>query len=242
MNRILLALLLFSCWGCHQNIIAEAQDLEQTALDYYLQFDITNIDYVNPDEQQTVSVSSTQDVAINLSFQELSTLDRYLYFASYHPVSDDSITLIGQLHFDLDEETPFQQEEFLLEFILIEARANLTEQPDQTFRYNDLELLATHLQNNNWTESGFVDNGQLNQFLLSFPNVDLGEHTMPNYTLTSNGFYFEHEQLEFSDVVYHSETNTIDLSGNFTVEMKELSCGFYSYFFIENARFQALIH
>ena len=89
---------------------------------------------------------------------------------------------------------------------------------------------------------GFVANGQLNQFLLSFPNVDLGEHTMPNYTLTSNGFYFEHEQLEFSNVVYHSETNTIDLSGNFTVEMKELSCGFYSYFFVENARFQALIH
>ena len=66
MNRILLLLLVLSCWGCHQNIIAEAQDVQDSALDYFLEFDITDINYQNPDEQQTTSVYSNQD---NYSFK-----------------------------------------------------------------------------------------------------------------------------------------------------------------------------
>lgn len=241
MTRLLLLLLMTSVLGCHQNIIAEAQDVQENSLDYFLAFDITNIDYSNPDAQETTSVYSNQNLETRLQFQDLTTIDRYLFFATYLNISEDSIALIGQLQFILDESTPFEQEVFDLEFVHIEARSNLTPQPDGTYTYNNLGILAERLRQDNWGQSVFSGNSQLNQFLLSFPNPNLGEHHMENYTLTSNGFYFEHENLSFTDITFRESANQIDLSGNFNVEMKELSCGFFSYFSVENARFQALI-
>lgn len=242
MKYLLLPLLFLGCLSCKQNLIVSSQDVAPAQLGYFLEFDITDVNYQDPDQQETTAIYSNQDVEVALTFQDVNESDRMLYFAQYRPVHEDSIILIGSLRFVLDESTPFEQEIFLLEFILEEARSALSQLPDGSYIYNSHEVLAQSLQNENWGQSNALfSDSQLNQFLLSFPDANFEHQWMENYTLTSNGFYFEHEELEFTAVEYRPATDEIVLDGKFSVEMKILSCGFYSFFSVDNANFKALI-
>ena len=237
-----LVLLLLFCFSCQQNILVVAQNVEPLALNYYLAFDITAIDYQNPDGQETHSIYSNQDLGVSLLFEDISESDRYFYFASYRDTAEDSITLIGTLRFVLDNSTPFEQEVFHLEFIINEAREHLNQQAEGGYVYNNNQLLAERLRDLDWgRDNALFSNSPLSEFLLSFPDTSLAEGEVDNWPLTSNGFYFEHENLTFSEVEYRPAADEIVLSGQFNVEMKMLSCGFYSYFSIENANFKALI-
>ncbi|MEL7247345.1 MAG: hypothetical protein AAFO03_02965 [Bacteroidota bacterium] len=241
MKYLSLLLVTILSYSCEQNIVAVAQNIEENSLDYFLEFDITSINYLGDKEQDQTAVFSNQDLEAELVFYELNTLDRYFYFAYDLNSTEDAVALLGQLRFTLDESTPFEQEVFHLEFVLAESRSNLTEQPDGTFRYTDLSILANHLEDQDWGSNSFFGGGRINQFLLTFPDTSLEEYGPGSYTITSNGFYFEHEHLDFTAVEYQQATNEIILSGTFGVEMKELSCGFYSFFSVTNANFRALI-
>lgn len=242
MKYLLLPLLFLGCLSCKQNLIVSSQDVKPAQLNYYLEFDITEVNYQHPDQQETTAIYSNQDVESALTFKDVNDTDRYLYFATYRSTHEDSIALIGELRFVLDESTPFEQEIFHLEFVLEEARSALSQQADGSYIYNSNEVLAQRLQHQNWGQNnGLFSNSQLSQFLLSFPNANFEHQFIENYTLSSNGFYFEHEALEFSQVVYQPATDEIVLEGNFKVEIKELSCGFYSFFSIDNANFKALL-
>ncbi len=221
--------------------ILNAQENEQAPQNYFLTFDITGINYMNPEAQKQTAVYANQDIETELVFYELDSLDRFFSFGFGLPNTEDSVALLGQLRFVLDESTPFEQEVFHLEFVLVEDRINLQAKANGSYRYNNLEVLAKHLKNLNWAGGDLFGGSQISQFLLSFPSASFKEHQINNQTLTSNGFYFEHEILDFTNIAYHQETNQIDLSGAFTLEMKELSCGFYSFFLVENGNFHALI-
>ncbi|MEL7426606.1 MAG: hypothetical protein AAFN81_26675, partial [Bacteroidota bacterium] len=206
------------------------------------EFDITDVNYQNPDEQETTAVFSNQDTEVSLVFEDVTESDRYLYFASYRSIPEDSIALIGALRFVLDQSTPFEQEVFHLEFVIEEAREHLTQQADGSYTYNSNEVLAERLSDENWgRDNSLFADAHLSQFLLSFPDATFPEYWVQHYTMSSNGFYFEHENLEFTSVQYQQATDEIILSGTFGVEMKELSCGFYSFFSVTNANFKVLI-
>lgn len=242
MKYLLLPLLLFSCLSCKKSILVEAQDVAPIGLNYYLAFDITDVNYQNPDQQETTSVYSTQDIESQLTFRDYNDADRYIFYTIYRDIPEDSILLIGQLRFVLDESTPFAQEVFHIEFLLEEARSELSEQPDGSYTYNSHAVLAERLQNQNWgNNDNMFANNQLNMLLLSFPDANFEHLWTGNRTLTSNGFYFQHENLEFTDVEYRPASDEIVLTGNFSVHLKELSCGFYSFFAVDNAHFKALL-
>ncbi|MEO0874668.1 MAG: hypothetical protein AAFY48_08705, partial [Bacteroidota bacterium] len=65
MKYFCLSLLLMGCLSCTQNILVEAQDIDPIALSYFLEFDITDVNYQNPDEQETTAVFSNQDTEVS---------------------------------------------------------------------------------------------------------------------------------------------------------------------------------
>ena len=170
MKYLLLPLLFLGCLSCKQNLIVSSQDVAPAQLGYFLEFDITDVNYQDPDQQETTAIYSNQDIEVALTFQDVNESDRILYFAQYRPVHEDSIVLIGSLRFVLDESTPFEQEIFLLEFVLEEARSALSQQPDGSYIYNNHEALAQSLQNENWgAEQCFIQRQPRQSVLTQLP-------------------------------------------------------------------------
>jgi len=70
-------------------------------------------------------------------------------------------------------------------------------------------------------------------------NLEMDWH--PADYLSSNGFYFDYETLNIETIEFDYITGDITLIGNFNVDLKISSCGFYSFFRVENANFEAKI-
>ena len=76
---------------------------------------------------------------------------------------------------------------------------------------------------------------------MTFPSTEEQPDDMFGQGMSSNGFYFAHENLEFTMIQYDELENTITLKGMFEVEIKMLSCGFYSTHAVTDAEFQLII-
>lgn len=206
---------------------------------YYLSFDAIEYDYSHPENQDAVSVYAEQDMDLELSFKDLTTLDRYLFFAYGVDLPSDSIAIMGNLRF---VQTPnvFEQEIVDLEFVLLESLENLTLNTDSTYSYISNEILYQSLVELEWGNIFDTGNPSPSQILLTFP-FSVEDESLPHSLLTSYMFYFPHEDLTLSSINYIEEKDAIELAGNFTVDLKMLSCGFYSTHLVSDAEFIALI-
>lgn len=243
MNRILcFGLLLCSATACQNSIIHEAQDVEEVQLaNYFLELDISGIDYVNPENQDTTHVSTDQDLDFSCTFKDLSLGDRYLYFADTYGLAADSIAIIGNVRFIQSIGSTFSEDLFDLEFVLTEARDNLEQNADGTYRYLDKQVLANRLATENFGNNSLFTGNNVSQLMLTLPQP---MEVLPGWEenlLSSNGFYFPYEVLDLTEVSYLAEEDAIVIGGTFEVELKVLSCGFYSFYSVQQASFRALI-
>lgn len=228
--------------ACHKTILQEDADIEVAGLaDYYLEFDISDINYGGAEMQDTTRVDADQDLDFSFTFKALSSLDRYLYFASVYDLSADSIALLGNIRFIQSPNSDFSEDLFDLEFVMIEALSNLTQNTDGTYNYLDRQQLAYRLNNENWGNQHLFGSNGINQMLLTLPVPISPEDGWGEMMVSSNGFYFQHETLELTEVTYLAEDDTIVIGGHFEVELKMLSCGFYSFYNVRQASFRGLI-
>ena len=227
--------------SCEEVFINEAAIAAQPddVSSYYLSFDAIEYDYSNPENQDAVSVYAEQDMDMELSFKDLTTLDRYLFFVYGADLPADSIAILGNLRF-VQTPTVFEQEVMDLEFVLVESLENLTLNADSTYSYISNEILYQRLMELEWGNVFDTGNPSPSQILLTFP-FSVEEESFPYGLLTSYMFYFQHEDLTLSSINYIEEKDAIELSGNFTVDLKMPSCGFYSTHLVSDAEFIALI-
>ena len=243
MNRILcFGLLLCSATACQQSLLYEAQDVEEVQLaNYYLELDISDVLYASPDEQDTTHVNADQDLDFAFTFKDLALEDRYLYFANTYGLDEDSIAIIGNVRFIQSVGSTFPEDLFDLEFVLTEARDNLEQNTDGTYRYLDKEVLANRLATENFGNNSLFSGNNVSQLLLTLAQPVEPLSGWGDMLLSSNGFYFPHEVLDLTEVSYLAEQDAIVIGGTFEVELKVLSCGFYSFYSVQEASFRALI-
>ena len=243
MNRILcFGLLLCSATACQQSLLYEAQDVEEVQLaNYYLELDISDVLYASPDEQDTTHVNADQDLDFAFTFKDLALEDRYLYFANTYGLDEDSIAIIGNVRFIQSVGSAFPEDLFDLEFVLTEARDNLEQNTDGTYRYLDKEVLANRLATENFGNNSLFSGNNVSQMMLTLAQPVEPLSGWGDMLLSSNGFYFPHEVLDLTEVSYLAEQDAIVIGGTFEVELKVLSCGFYSFYSVQEASFRALI-
>lgn len=243
MNRILcFGLLLCSATACQQSLLHEAQDVEEVQLaNYYLELDINDVLYASPDEQDTTHVNADQDLDFAFTFKDLALEDRYLYFANTYGLDEDSIAIIGNVRFIQSVGSTFPEDLFDLEFVLTEARDNLEQNTDGTYRYLDKEVLANRLATENFGNNSLFSGNNVSQMMLTLAQPVEPLSGWGDMLLSSNGFYFPHEVLDLTEVSYLAEQDAIVIGGTFEVELKVLSCGFYSFYSVQEASFRALI-
>ena len=243
MNRILcFGLLLCSATACQQSLLYEAQDVEEVQLaNYYLELDINDVLYASPAEQDTTHVNADQDLDFAFTFKDLALEDRYLYFANTYGLDEDSIAIIGNVRFIQSVGSAFPEDLFDLEFVLTEARDNLEQNTDGTYRYLDKEVLANRLATENFGNNSLFSGNNVSQLLLTLAQPVGPLSGWGDMLLSSNGFYFPHEVLDLTEVSYLAEQDAIVIGGTFEVELKVLSCGFYSFYSVQEASFRALI-
>lgn len=243
MNRIVcFALLLCTATACQNSILHEAQDVEEVQLaNYYLELDISDILYTNPDEQDTTHVNADQDLDFAFTFKDLALEDRYLYFANTYGLSPDSIAIVGNIRFVQSPNSTFPEDLFDLEFVLTEARDNLEQNADGTYTYLDKEVLAHRLATENFGNNSLFGGYNVSQMLLTLPQPQELLNGWGEMVLSSNGFYFPYENLDLTEVSYLAEEDAIVVGGTFAVELKVMSCGFYSFYAVQQASFRGLI-
>ena len=243
MNRILcVGLLLCSATACQDSILHEAQDVEEVQLaNYFLELDINKIDYQSAEDQDTTHVNADQDLDFTFTFKDLALEDRYLYFADTYGLDVDSIAIIGNVRFIQSVGSTFSEDLFDLEFVLTEARDNLEQNADDTYSYLDKQVLAHRLATENFGNNSLFSGYNVNQLMLTLPQPQETLEGWGEMVLSSNGFYFPYEVLDLTEVSYLAEEDAIVVGGTFAVELKILSCGFYSFYSVHQASFRALI-
>ncbi|MGH1435043.1 MAG: hypothetical protein ACRBG0_11345 [Lewinella sp.] len=243
MNRILcFSLLVCLATSCQKSILQEAQNVEEVQLaNYYLDLDISNIDYMSAEDQDVTHVDADQDLDFEFTFKEVASLDRYLYFASNQNIPADSLAIIGNIRFIQSPGSAFPEDLFDLEFVLTEALGNLEQNADGTYGYIDKQLLANRLATENFGNNSLFAGYNVNQMMLTLPLPQEPLSGWGDMVVSSNGFYFPHEVLDFTEVSYLAEEDAIVVGGTFEVELKVMSCGFYSFYSVQEASFRALI-
>lgn len=209
---------------------------------FYLNFDIKEINYQEPAAVDSFYVESDQDLQTEFIFTDVTFLGDYRYPYIFHPdFPEDSIALMGSLRFVRSADSKFAEEFYDLDFITLESKSNLSALSDSTYRYASNELLFQKLQDENWGNKNAFGSRDISQLTMTLPFAGGSIPHWEQSRVTSNGFYWEHEQLSFTKIAYDKEDDSIWVQGEFEVELKELSCGFYSFYEVTNADFSALI-
>ena len=222
-----------------QNAAFTEEHQNGTPLDYYLNFSIKDSVYF--EHQDSFQIESIQDLTFEMTFTDAyQSTHKYPYFYN-DMTSPDSVDIIGIVRFEEDGTSNFEKSTYDLEFVLSESLENLEKIDDKTYKYLDNFMLYKQLKSNNFGNKNLFGGGNKSTLFMSFP--DIGE--LPNeayyFIMSSNGFYFPHENLEFTMIEYDELENTITLKGNYNVEIKMLSCGFFSTHAVSNAEFQLII-
>lgn len=225
--------------GCNKPL-APVETTPQVA--YFLEYDIKDIEWRPEDvERDSFSIYAEQDQDVVFRFQDLAVINRIFYFNRVDMLGEDSLALLGQLIFRENTASGFAYDEHALEFVLVEDIANLELQPDGSYLYLDRAYLAERLSGQNWGHQSLFNNEPVQQVILSYPQTFDENDPWQTGSLISNGFYWDYEDLTLSHVVYDEANDRIQITGDFTVEIKTLSCGFYPYYSVRNAHFEAVI-
>jgi len=208
-------------------------------VNFFLDFEINDSLYY--ENQDTFVVQSEQVIEEDIEFilaSKLSNTYPYFYWVEESP---DSVLVIGSIKYQALDNVTFEKKEYNLDILLKEDISNLTQVSDTSYTYTSNEVLAQRLTNEDFGTANLFGSGNMSTIFLTFPEID---EDMQNYfggVSCSNGFYFPHEKFEMTKVAYDEVSDMIRIEGQFNVEIKFLSCGFFSTHAVNNANFRALI-
>ena len=206
---------------------------------YFLDFSIAGISYSTPDflEEQFVSCSQKRDQ--DLVFQIAK--DEYPYYNFQEEAQGDSIKIYISIPFISKEYQENVKNKWNIEFLLFEDINNLVQLSDSTYRYNSNKIFYERLQKADWNPDHFFSKSKDVSMILTMPEGTQDIEGWHQDVLSSFMFYFDHEKMFIDKLKYMESTDQIFIDGRFDVEMKILSCGFYSFYQIKRANFHAVI-
>lgn len=224
--------------SCTQDQILE--DTPPIVEDLYLNFDIHD-DVYNEEDQDRYAVISEQDLETSIQFLDAKySFHRYPFY-NHIDISDDSIFVIGTLTFNAEQSFGFKDKEILFEITVKEAKAHLDQLSDSTYVYSSNKPLYEQLMTKNFGNKNLFGESDLSTVFITIPSTPKEFDFMAHYNYTSNGFYFSEEDLSFTSIEYDENNDRIIAEGNFEVQLKQLSCGFYSTHALTNASFKLLL-
>ncbi len=227
---LLILVLLIPISSCHKDAILDAGLNHKTngmCLDFIsIQNSFEAIDTTTI----TSSFNSEKGIEVNAASQEFNHFGIEL-----ENVENDSIYLFSSFEYDVSNNIDFMYRKFELGFLYKEAKDNITTNADGFLQYKDLNNLLQILRKHKWDNNQFRE--QVNA--LAFIRIPDSYNEWTNDQYSSNGFYFEQEKFQFNELNYNE--NEFSMSGNFDVQLKILSCGYWTFYELRNASFQTNI-
>lgn len=238
MKNYLFLLFLISLGSCTKSqLLEESPPIDEN---YFLNFDIHD-DVYKVEEQDHFAVISDQQTESQLIFLDAKKSNRRYPSYKYMDVHEDSINIIGILNFDAQQSFGFKEKNIHFEIVVREARSNLDALTDSTYVYPSYEILYDQLSSKNFGNKNSFATDDISNIFITIPSTQTEEEGIFAYSWTSNGFYFPHEELTFTNLEFDKTENRIIAEGKFDVELKHLSCGFWSSHAITNAAFKLKI-
>lgn len=228
---ILLGIILFT--SCNKQITSKVEELKTSN---ELNFIAETIDYISPNAQLKFEVNAVQDESYKIEFRNTAFENIYLWYLPHSPESYiDSVYLIGRIEFNVLGSPALATEVLDIEFVFHEALDKLIINDDSTYTYINFNDFYERLLSDEWNQSGWSQNKS--QIQLSSPTPI----QLPNWEIeySSNGIYFEDENVNIIRNSFDQELGQISVSGIFNFYIKELSCGFYQYQKLTEGKFSA---
>ncbi len=163
---------------------------------------------------------------------QIGKFHEYLGFDNNNS-SNDSILIESSLQYKINVDSEFNFSKLELSFIYREAKTNLEAITDSTYRYKNLEILFETLKHQVWGNNPFDENMESVAIIRIPDSYD----DWINSPYSSNGFYFDNENFEISNISYEPFTQEILLEGKFNVSLKILSCGYFIFYNLIDATF-----
>jgi len=208
---------------------------------YFLNFDIKNNIYL-AEAEESFTVTSDQNLDLKLIFTAAhKTNHSYPHFYDdYSPI--DSVDIIGIIQFEAEGDFGFDKRLIDFEIGIREDIKNLNQITDNTYTFKSYKPLYHQLMTENFGYDDLYRPNRIPTIFISLPDIFTNENDLIFNFITSNGFIFPHEDIDFNEIKYNERSNMIELSGTFDVDFKKLSCGYYSNSEINNAEFNLLIN
>jgi len=150
----------------------------------------------------------------------------------------DSILISNSLRYRLNDKMDFPYKEFIVCFIYTEAKANLVISPDSlSISLRDPTLFAKAMQTYDWDTRPKSHSSYHSRMEIKIPNV--GKRST---TLSTNELVFDWENINVDNIAYDLESEELRLSGKFELSVKELSCGYTTYFSLRDGHFESVIN
>lgn len=236
MKYLLISIVVVALMSSCAKEVAIPEEDASVEEDFFLRFDIVDNVY-DPENQTTYSVEAMQIGTGSVVFVDAyRSKHKYPYF-SYGMPPTDSLDIIGAISFESKSSFGFEVQTVDIEFVVREAISNLSSISDSTYVYTNIEKLYDQLITHDFGQKNLFGNGDRSSIFVTIPEETVeGEDTYHRLP-TSNGFYFSHEDLDLTEIMLDSDQEIILVHGSFVVELKQLSCGFYSSHLITDAEF-----
>ncbi len=222
-------ILLFSC-SKDQEIMDLPVQIESP--DYYMNFDIVGSSYASED-QTLYSIESDQDLTIKASITEAPGGYPYHNSPYYNPVEEGKIRLLISLKFRSETQENFENTDWFFEFLVVEDLENINKLDDELFEYKSNSLLFEKMKLYK-EENNFP-------LLLTMPDFQELSMGWELGVLSNVDFYFDEESYDIIELNYQSSEDKINMSGTFDVNLKVMSCGYYTFYEVRKANFNLLI-
>jgi len=230
-------LAIFIFCGCSKFETTESIDISSE--DNYLNFQILPSDCYH-----LAYDSSFLETVQNFNFGTLTQKPKLNYYYSLIPKdsNDDSLMLHTAFQFNLPDTHEYPFKDFEIAFVYREAKSSVTMYADSSYSHKDLNTLYEKLVNQSWTpHDNWFYTPEVN-FIFSIPNTHIFEDETHNWTYSSNGFFIAHENVELTQVDFNTERQEIIVEGNFELDLKIMSCGYYQFYYVRQAKFKAIIN
>lgn len=200
--------------------------------DYYMNFDIVGSSYASED-QTLYSIESDQDLTIKASITEAPGGYPYHNSPYYNPVEEGKIRLLISLKFRSETQENFENTDWFFEFLVVEDLENINKLDDELFEYKSNSLLFEKMKLYK-EENNFP-------LLLTMPDFQELSMGWELGVLSNVDFYFDEESYDIIELNYQSSEDKINMSGTFDVNLKVMSCGYYTFYEVRKANFNLLI-
>lgn len=239
MKKLLYCLIALSILSCSKSELIIEDDFIKEE-DYFLNFDFKYLIYTTG-PQPSHEVVSIQNLEQPMTFLDVQkSIYKYSYF-NKGDAHTDSIDIVGTIKFEADNNFGINGSTIYFEIIVREAKSSLNSISDSTYVYKTNSTLYNQLSKNNFGPKSMFGEPDRSIVLISIPSVEIFNDETYDYVYTTNGFYYDHEYINFTNIEFNQRENTILLDGGFEVDLKMLGCGIISSHYIENAEFKLKI-